>query len=65
MLRQGDWRRSSRCERAHCVEVRLNDEHVEVRDSKAGQNAPVQRYTSAEWDAFLSDARDGEFDLPA
>jgi hypothetical protein len=45
-----------------CVEVAdLSDGKVGVRHSK-DPSGPVLRFTSAEWQAFLGGARQGEFD---
>ena len=44
-----------------CVEVRQVDGQVEVRHSK-DQAGPVLAFTAAEWDAFLTGAKRGEFD---
>ena len=46
-----------------CVEVAdLPDGGRAVRDSKLGATSPVLRFTAAEWTAFLTGARAGEFD---
>lgn len=46
----------------NCVEVaQLADGGRTVRDSKE-PDGPVLCFTSAEWNAFLAGARDGEFD---
>ncbi|BFU42737.1 DUF397 domain-containing protein [Krasilnikovia sp. MM14-A1004] len=58
-----NWRTSTRSgTEGNCVEVRLDDDAVVVRDSK-DRSGPVLRFTDAEWRAFLAGARDGEFDL--
>jgi hypothetical protein len=47
-----------------CVEVAfLPDGGVAVRDTK-DRSLPPHRYTAAEWDAFVSGVRAGEFDRP-
>lgn len=50
----------------NCVEVATNlvpvTGEVHVRDSKDPQ-AGVQRYTTAEWRAFIGGVHDGEFDI--
>jgi Domain of unknown function (DUF397) len=57
------WHKSSRSSgNGNCVEVAVLDEAVAVRDSK-DRSGPVLMFTSAEWDAFVSGAKDGEFDL--
>ncbi|MEV4103476.1 DUF397 domain-containing protein [Nonomuraea sp. NPDC049649] len=46
-----------------CVEVTTNlSGIVAVRDSK-NPNGPALVFTPAEWNAFLSGAKSGEFDL--
>ena len=47
----------------NCVEVAITEETIYVRDTKDRSLAP-HRYTRAEWDAFISGVKDGEFDLP-
>jgi Domain of unknown function (DUF397) len=44
-----------------CVEVAGDGRDVLVRDSK-NPGGPVLRFTRDEWRAFLTGARDGEFD---
>jgi len=45
-----------------CVEVAgLPDGQIGVRDSK-DTHGPVLRFTRSEWRAFISGARNGEFD---
>jgi hypothetical protein len=44
-----------------CVEQRVHDGVVEVRDSK-DRSGPVLRFTAAEFAAWLDGARRGEFD---
>ncbi|WP_090945025.1 DUF397 domain-containing protein [Nonomuraea jiangxiensis] len=47
-----------------CVEVmRLHDDSVHVRDSKARGKGPVLQFRPDEWRAFLDGASKGEFDL--
>jgi hypothetical protein len=47
----------------NCVEVQfLTDGGVQVRSSRDRDGA-VLTFTAAEWDCFLSGARNGEFDL--
>lgn len=55
------WRRSSRCLSSGCVEVRLLDGRIAVRDSKV-EAGPVLTYTAEEWLAFIEGVKAGEFD---
>ena len=57
------WRKSSASDPGDCVEVALTDDAVYVRDSKNANDSPLS-FTYAEWRAFVSGARAGEFDLP-
>lgn len=58
------WQKSTLSEQNGCVQVRLLDhEHVAVRDSK-NPDGPILMFDSAEWRAFTSGIRSGEFDLP-
>lgn len=45
-----------------CVEMRLHDGMIEVRDSKQAGNGPILRFTAGEWAAWLDAAKNGEFD---
>lgn len=58
------WRKSSySTDGGECVETAvLPDRRVAVRHSKQPGGA-ILLYTSAEWNAFLKGARDGEFDI--
>lgn len=59
-----DWRKSTRSgATGNCVEVAFASDKVLVRDSKDRGNGPILRFTTAEWDAFVDGARDGEFDV--
>lgn len=59
-----EWRKSTRSgTEGNCVEVRVIDGTIEVRNSKSPSGA-VLRFTPAEWDAFVGGAQDGEFRLP-
>lgn len=62
-LSEAVWRKSQRSgpNTDNCVEVAFVDEAVAVRDSK-NPTGPALVFTTAEWDAFVAGARDGEFD---
>jgi hypothetical protein len=57
------WHKSGSSADGGCVEVRIADEHVHVRDTKDRQGAHLT-FTYREWRAFLTGVRLGEFDLP-
>jgi hypothetical protein len=60
----GVWRKSTASAvHGDCVEVALDDEGVRIRHSRDRHGA-VLRFSHSEWRAFLTGARDGEFDLP-
>jgi len=46
-----------------CVAVRIDDESVQVRDTK-DEDSPTLKFTHAEWDAFIQGVKKNEFDLP-
>jgi len=58
-----EWKKSSFCEDAACVEVSVGDAGMDVlvRDSK-DLDGPVLRFTRDEWRAFMEGAKAGEFD---
>ena len=59
------WFKSSASGANGCVEVaHLPKGGVALRDSK-DHSKPAHVYTRAEWEAFLTGARAGEFDIPA
>jgi hypothetical protein len=59
------WFKSSASAAGNCVEVaHLPGDRVAVRDSKDRAKEP-HVYTRPEWEAFLTGAKNGEFDIPA
>jgi hypothetical protein len=46
-----------------CVEVKMTDAEIRVRDTKANGAGPELVFTPSEWLAFLDGANKGEFDL--
>ena len=46
----------------NCVEVAFSADGIAVRDSK-NPDGPQLMFTAAEWAAFISGTKDGEFDL--
>jgi hypothetical protein len=63
-LAAANWRKSTRSGpwTDNCVEVAFVGEAILVRDSK-DPDGSVLVFTVSEWDAFVSGAKDGEFDL--
>lgn len=57
------WRKSTRSDQGNCVEARLRNGRVEVRDSRDDEDGPVLRITPEDWTAFAGGVKDGEFDL--
>ena len=60
----GGWRKSSGSNPGECVEVLIREDHVHVRHSQDRQG-PALTFTHAEWRAFVTGVRLGEFDVPA
>ena len=46
-----------------CVEVRIDGDRIDIRDTKDAASGPVLSYTADEWKAFIAGAKAGEFDL--
>jgi hypothetical protein len=64
-LSEARWIRSRACSTDGCVEVaHLADGAVAVRDSKDASKPP-HVFDRKEWSAFITGAKNGEFDLPA
>lgn len=60
--RGGGWTKARASDQgANCVQMRLRQGLVEVRDSKA-RRGPVLRFTTEEFAAWLDGARRGEYD---
>jgi len=58
------WRKSRASQPGgNCVQVAISGEAVRIRHSRDIAGA-VLSFTHAEWRAFLTGARAGEFDLP-
>jgi Domain of unknown function (DUF397) len=59
------WTKSRACSAEGCVEIaHLPNGDVALRDSKDISKA-AHIFNRGEWNAFLTGARNGEFDLPA
>ena len=58
------WQKSSRSGpfTDNCVEVAFVGDVIAVRDSKC-PDGPALVFTPSEWDAFVSGAKDSEFDV--
>jgi hypothetical protein len=58
------WRKSSYSSyNGSCIEIgRLQPDRIGVRDTKDNGAGPVLIFTDREWSAFISGAKDGQFD---
>ena len=65
LFADAQWRKSTRSDNngGACVEVAVVADAVGVRDTKDSGRGPILTFTRAEWTAFVSGAKDGEFDL--
>jgi hypothetical protein len=45
-----------------CVEMRRQENLIEIRDTKDGATGPILRFTSGEFAAWLDGAKKQEFD---
>jgi predicted secreted Zn-dependent protease len=62
-LRAATWRKSTRSgANGNCIEVAKLPNAVAIRDSK-DLSGPVLVFVPGEWEAFISGAKKGEFDL--
>jgi hypothetical protein len=58
------WRKSTRSStNGSCVEVRLSDATVEMRDTK-DRTGPVLAFSADAWQSFVAAVHVGEFDRP-
>ena len=57
------WRKSMASDSGNCVEVAFGSESVLIRHSR-NPSGPTLSFSPSEWEAFLTGARGGEFDLP-
>jgi len=58
-----NWRSSTSCDTASCVEVLLGDTEVQVRDSKDPTGSTLT-FTVDEWVDFVDGVKSREFDIP-
>jgi predicted secreted Zn-dependent protease len=56
-----DWRVSRACDSGACVGVARQGEFVLIGDTSSPE-APVSRFTSEEWSAFVAGVKLGDFD---
>ncbi|BCB85727.1 DUF397 domain-containing protein [Phytohabitans suffuscus] len=54
MATSADWRRSTRCQHADCVEIAVVSDNVLIRDSKHGASGPVLAFTAEQFRSFIS-----------
>jgi hypothetical protein len=55
------WRKSSRCDTASCVEVAVTGTGIAMRDSKAPHQSHLE-LSRQDWKAFVAGLKLGEFD---
>jgi hypothetical protein len=55
------WQKSTASTSGDCLEVAFAEDAVLVRNSRQS-SGPVLSFTISEWNAFLTGARNGEFD---
>ena len=57
------WRKSTKSGgQGACVEVRLTDGTVQVRDTKLGEASPILPFTATQWASFTHALEAGHFD---
>jgi hypothetical protein len=54
------WRKSTKCDSASCVEVARVDNGVMLRDSK-DSDGPTLTFSRTEWTSFVSALKEGGF----
>ena len=54
------WKKSKRCEAGHCVEIRLVDGMIEMRNPTSPNTSIT--ITPNNWEEFTKGIKDGEFD---
>ena len=59
---RGKWITSSRCDSGACVQVRLTEDAVAMRDSKSAEG-PVLLFSADTWNEFLTGVRVGDFQV--
>ncbi len=56
------FQRPKGCGIGACVEVAIHEQKVSVRDSKQGEGGAVLTFDQAEWRAFITAAKAGQYD---
>lgn len=62
MINSDTWTKSTFSGNGNCVEIKVADTGVLVRDSKNPTGGELA-FTREEWDAFTAGVVDGQFDL--
>lgn len=57
-----EFKRSSRCESAQCVEVAVGKDAVAIRNSEHPETQ--LRFTPEQWEKFIANVKAGEYRLP-
>ncbi len=58
-----NWKKSTKSSSGSCVEVRLADGSVQVRDTKLGEESPILPFDLGDWAHFASAVAAGDYDL--